>query len=153
MIVTFHHTHAHDHERVQFDDVMQPALDKRGVQLTHAESGEPLYEQKNPDEVLGVNAYGDMTRRISVESEHTVVRIAPEAIELICAERTAAKSRYPKTPKPVTAELLATGAAAERFHVEHVTDITIEPPDEALREYLLDYFGVTAPTATKEKKK
>ena len=145
MKVIFHHTHAYDEERVQFDDVMQPALNgETGVQLTDPDSGEPLFEQVNPQDVLGVNVHGDMTRRTTVVSEHTTVQVAPGAVELICQERIAANSRYPKTFRPVLAELLVTGAAAERFDLAHLYDITIEPDDQpGLRDYLLEYFGVT----------
>lgn len=142
MIVTFHHSHAHDWEKVALEDVLEPAVhEETGEALLDTETGEPLFVQRNPADVLATNVHGDLTRRFSRPSSHTTVRIAPDALDLIVAEQAAVGRR--RTKRWALATLLEDGAAAERFHAEHVTDITLDPPDEALRTYLLDHFGVS----------
>lgn len=153
MIVTFHHTHAFDWEKVDFDQVMRPATDEAGKPLTDPDTGEPLYEQTEPQDKLATNLHGDLTRRHEVESANTTVHFSPDAVELIQAEQEAIGKH--QSAKSIIAELLEDGAASVRFGVDKVTDITVDPPDKALRTYLLGHFGVGAepvapPTAPEE---
>lgn len=153
MIVTFHHTHAYDWEKVDFDQVMQPATDDSGKPMTDPDTGEPLYVQVDPQAKLATNLHGDLTRRHEVESSSTTVHFSPEAVELIQAEQ-AAISKH-QSAKSIIAELLEDGAAAVRFGVNRLTDITVDPTDKALRTYLLEHFGVgvepvAPPTAPEE---
>ncbi len=118
MQVTFHHTQCYSWETIQSAD---------------AQDGD----------VLGTNLQGETVRRITVPSPYTEVGFVGGAVDQIHAERD--EAGLPARPdNRVIAQHLEDTVPPLHFDIADVTDITVEPPDDDLRAYLLAHFGVTS---------